>query len=630
MNVSRPKLAVVSLVIFVVTVWLFWPCTRGDFLRVDDQEYLRQSMRWNGLTWSAVKWAFTSTDSYYQPLPRLSHVLDYQIWGRNAAGHHATSVFLHALNAALVFGFLWTLLGSTSLSTGERWMVAFGVAVVFGIHPLQAESVAWMSGRTQLLCATFCIGSIWAYTAAGPVWIVGGLFLLAALSKPMAVSLPFVMLAIDYFPLRRHERLGWGRLVREKAVLIGISALVVVVTMVISRVREIAALAPLVSERPSAAVSHLFVSLTYYLVKLVWPLYLSPNYLLDMSIGRGAVLVSALCVLGITVLVVWQGRRMPMLVAGWAAYVMLVLPVSGLLPTGRPTVAERYAYVAILPPLLVAVSAGVWAWRRSTAPARLALASLLAGELCLFVVGTRRLIPDWHDDETLRRATLAAFPDSEQANRELAMELSDQGRPSDALAYAQRSVAIAPQRWESHEILGRVFCHLDRLPEAIAEEEHALQINSRSSDAQFDLGEALMKSGQLAEAAERFQQLIGIKPDSPGAHYDLGLTWYLMGRLPEAVRQLEVAVQLGPDYADMHHGLGMALAKIGKTNEAVAQFEQTLRLKPDFAEAHYGLAIILEQSHRVPEAVAHYRQVLKLQPDFAAASNALARLRAAR
>ncbi len=159
MTVSRTKLVGIALVIFAVTVWLFWPSVHNGFLtRMDDDEYLRQAVRLNGLTWNAVRWAFTTTQPYYHPLPRLSHVLDYQIWGKNAAGHHATSIVVHALNAALVFGFLWTLLGAASLTTGERLTMAVCVAVAFAIHPFQAESVAWISGRTQLLCTTFGIG----------------------------------------------------------------------------------------------------------------------------------------------------------------------------------------------------------------------------------------------------------------------------------------------------------------------------------------------------------------------------------------------------------------------------------------------------------------------------------------
>ena len=146
-------------------------------------------------------------------------------------GHHVTSVVLHALNAALVFGFLWTLLGATSLSTGERLMVALWVAVVFAIHPLQVESVAWISGR-RLLCTTFAIGCVWAYVTGARRRVVWGLFLAALLCKPMAVSLPFVMLAMDYFPLQRCKQLGWGRLVWEKAAMIILAAAAGLATVV--------------------------------------------------------------------------------------------------------------------------------------------------------------------------------------------------------------------------------------------------------------------------------------------------------------------------------------------------------------------------------------------------------------
>ncbi len=215
MKISRTKPVGIALVIFAATIWLFWPSVHGEYLAGDDIEYLRQSERWNGLTWNAVKWAFTCTDDYYQPLVRLSHAADYQMWRKNAAGHHAACVVVHALNAVLVFGFLWTLLGAAALSTGERLMVALWVAVVFAIHPLQVESVTWISGRTQLLCTTFGIACLWAYAARSRRWVVWGFFVLAVLCKPMAISLPFVMLAIDYYPLRRHERLGWGRLAWE-------------------------------------------------------------------------------------------------------------------------------------------------------------------------------------------------------------------------------------------------------------------------------------------------------------------------------------------------------------------------------------------------------------------------------
>src|SRR5580704_7664845 len=171
MNESRTRLMGLGLVIFAATFCLYSPSLDGEFLRGDDWENLHQAIRWNGISRGAVQWAFTSAGPYYQPLPRLSHALDYQIWRKYAAGHHLTSVVLHAVNAALVFGLVWTLLGATSFTTGERLAMACGVSVVFAIHPLQVETVAWISGRTHLLCATFSIAGVWAYVAGARRWM---------------------------------------------------------------------------------------------------------------------------------------------------------------------------------------------------------------------------------------------------------------------------------------------------------------------------------------------------------------------------------------------------------------------------------------------------------------------------
>ncbi|MGO9244994.1 MAG: tetratricopeptide repeat protein [Verrucomicrobiia bacterium] len=626
MTVNRAKLVGIALVIFAATIWLYWPSVHGQFLKVDDVEYLQQSMRWNGLTWNAVKWAFTSTDPYYHPLPRLSHVLDYQISGRNAAGHHTTSVFLHALNAALVFGFLWTLLAAASLTPGERLTVALSVAVVFAIHPLQTESVAWMSGRTQLLCTMFCIGSLWAYVAGRRRWVVWGLFVLAVLSKPMAVSLPFVMLAIDYFPLRRHERLGWRRLVWEKAVMIAIAGVVGVATM-ITEPWEHGSSASLVVPL-SVRVSRVFESLTFYPLKLVRPSHLSPNYVPDASLGQWVALASVLTVLIVTAVVVMERRRRPMLAAAWGAYVMLVLPVSGLMPVGSQVVAQRYAYVAMLPLLLVAGAAVVWLWRRSMVAARLALAGLLVCELCAFTTGTRRLIPDWHNDETMRRATVAEFPASEQANRELATELLDDGRANEALAYAQRGIEIAPQDCEAHVILGRVLFQLGRLQEAIGQDEQALQINPDYSEAHNNLGITLEQTGKIEEAIAHYEQALRFNPDYAEAHNNLGIDLAQTGKIEEAIAHYEQALRIKPGFAEAHNNLGVALAQTGKVEEAIAHFEQALRFNPDYTEAHCNLGKTLLRVNRVQEAIGEYEQALRIKPDFTDAQNALARLQA--
>jgi Flp pilus assembly protein TadD len=658
MNISRMKLVGVAVGIFAVTIWLHWPSTGGEFLDVDDKEYLRQSQQWNGLTWNAVKWAFTATDPYYHPLPRLSHVLDYQLFGTNAVGHHATSVVVHALNAALVFGFLWTLLGTVSVTIAERLAVSVGIAGAFAIHPFQVESVAWIAGRTQLLCATFGIGCLWAHVVVARRWVVWGLFTLALLCKPTAVSLPFVMLAMDYYPLRRHERLGWGKLLLEKAPMIALSVVVGTVTTVTE-----AELAPWGMAPLSDRVLMTFQSLVFYPWRLVYPWHLAPFYPLRLrpSLGEWKVVVSVLSVGVITALAVWSRRRRPALVAAWGAYIACVLPVSGL-TQGLGAVAPRHAYVAMLPLLLVAGMGAVWLWRRLTAAVRPLLISSLACELCVFAVFTRSLIPEWHSEETLRRAVLTRFPDSEFDNRMLALTLLEQGRATEALGYAERAVQSAPEQSYAHMALGNALCRLGRLSEAGAEYEQAFRMNKDSALAHYNFGVGLMQLGNVPEAAEQFEQALQDKLNTPMAHYDLGYALYQMGRVPEAIKEFEVALQIwpncaeahnglgsvllragnvpdaiahlekalviNPDYAQAHYNLGIALAQAGREPEAMEHWEQAVKLKPDDIDAQYNLAIALQQQGRVTEAIAQFEQILKLRPDYTDARNALARLRA--
>jgi tetratricopeptide (TPR) repeat protein len=445
----------------------------------------------------------------------------------------------------------------------------------------------------------------------------------------MAVSLPFVMLAIDYFPLRRYEQLGWGRLVWEKAVWIALAGVVAVVTVITKSqqggVTALSSGVPL-----SLRVFLMFESLTFYPWKLVWPAHLSPSYPIPwgLSLSQWPVLASVLSVVMITTAVVMQRRRRPMLAAAWGAYVVLVLPLSGLMLTAAQSLAQRHAYVAMLPLLLLAGAAGVWIWRRSPTVARAVLVGLVACQLGVFAVRSRGLIPDWHSDETRRRAEVVALPDSEELNRLFAMRLLDQGKASEALQYAQRDVKVAPQLWLSHLTLGLVLVRLGQLPEAIAQYQQALQMNPDSAGAHVSLGVAMMTLGKRQQAVEHYEQALRIKPDFAEAHYNLGNVFLREGKASDAIPYYEEALRIKPDYAEAHHNLGLALAQTGKIEEAIAHYEQALRISPDYAEAHCALGMALEQAGRVREAIGHYEHALRVKPDLKQAQNALARLQA--
>jgi len=525
-------------------------------MRMDDDEYLQESIRWNGLTWDGVKWAFTTTEPYYHPLPRLSHLLDYQLWGKDPAGHHATSVVVHALNAALLFGFLWTLLGRAELTDGERLLTASGVAAVFAIHPFQTESVAWMSGRTQLMCTAFGIGCLWAYVTGARRWMVWALYVGALLCKPMAVAFPVVMLAIDYFPLRRHEKGGWAPLVREKAALLGLAAVGAAGTIITeSRPGGLSIRAdalPFVER-----VWLTFQSLAFYPCRLACPVHLSPFYPLPREpFDPWMIVLPVVGVAAATGLIVRLRRETPAAMAGWAAYVVLILPVSGLAQTGQAAVSQRYAYVGMVPLLLLAGGAIVWAWRRSATVAQWGLAGLVACELVVFGLQTSRLIPVWHDDETLWRTAVAEFPDSVVANNAMVLVCVAHNRMDEALQYAQRYAELMPQLCDSHNNLGFVLAAMGRTTEAMKEYEQALQLN----------------------------------PDYAEGHNNLANTLMQVGKVQEAMQHYGAALRIRPRYVDAHLGMGWALTVVGKRDEAVQQYKQALELKPDLPIASNALA----------------------------------------
>jgi tetratricopeptide (TPR) repeat protein len=554
--------------------------------------------------------------------------LDYQIWGTKAAGHHATSVILHALNAVLLFGFLWTLLAKTSLTMRERLILAWGVAAVFAIHPLQNESVAWMAGRTQLLCTFFLLGGLWAYVAGRRRWMVWVFYIAALLSKPMAVSMPFLMLAIDYFPLRRHQQSGWRRLVCEKAGMVLLAAAAGIATILTKSEGHIATMVL----PASVQVFRMFESLAFYLWKLVWPTHLSPTYPIPwgLSLWQPPVLASVVIVALITAAAVLQRQRLPMFAAAWGAYLALVLPISGLMSQAAQMLAQRYAYLAMVPLLLLAGGAVVWLLRRSSRSVSIILICLLSGQLVVLAVRTRELIPDWRNDEAMWRATWAEFPDSATANLWLATELLDENRASEALPYAQRAVNLGPEIWDAHVRFGLVLNSLGRPKEAIEQQEQALRINPNCAMAKFGLGAALVQLGQPEEGIREYEAALRLDPKLDGAHNNLGIALLQVGKVPEAIDHFQQAVRIDPSFVEAYNNLGLALAQVGKMQDAIREYEQAIQIRPDSPEAHYNLGNAYLQLGKPEKAIPEYEQAIRIRPDYADAHNnlglALARL----
>ncbi len=373
-GLSNRVLICLLLAVSVISLWVFRPVLANGFVNWDDQIYLAELARMGKFSWSSMWWMWTSLQPFYlQPIVWMTHLADYQLWRMNAIGHHATNWLLHGIYVPLVGALVWLLTGAAkNLRTSERLAMSAGIALVCGIHPLQVESVAWVAARNGLLCSVWMVAALCAYVRAVGnsdrpkcSWLgtTVALQAVALLTKPFAVSLPLVMLALDFFPLRRHMKQRWWRLLAEKWLMIALC-----VAAAVGAVGAQEHLEGLGEYTLGARVLVACHGVVFYLWKLIWPAWLSPFYPLTgrISLGSKEFLVPLLFCVAVTGFIVWQRNRMPVLAAAWWSYLAVLGPVLGLVQVGGQAAADRYAYLAMVPALIVIGSALLWLWRRGS------------------------------------------------------------------------------------------------------------------------------------------------------------------------------------------------------------------------------------------------------------------------
>lgn len=559
------KRALIWLVVGITagTVVLYWPAVHNGFTNWDDPMYLEWAQKYR-LSGAGVWAAFSSAQLYYQPLTWLSHGLDVALWGMWPVGHHAQSVVWHALNAGLVVLVTWRLSKwAAPWSEVERLLLAGWVGLVFAVHPLQVEAVAWIAGRKTLVSGSFLLLAVLAYVHWAEDesrrrwwWIMVAGYGAALLTKPMALSLPVVLLALDLFPLRRVEK-GWWEAVREKWLLWGAAVVVGVLTVVgQAGVGALTAVQLNFWERLLVAAR----GLVFYVWKLVWPEWLSPFYPLGEWNDWGQVefvLPVIVCVI-VTGAVVMTWRRAPQWAAAWGAYVALVAPVSGLFQAGGQAVADRFAYLPVLPALLLA--GGGWLlWRGcSREVVRGLLLALLGGQVLWFCVRTREQISVWEDDVSLWRAVVRCYPVSPTEHRYLAQALVAKGQFDEALAVADVGYQQLPDDVESRQGLAAVYRDIaaawvqsGKFARSLPVAQRAVELDGDEVVGRAALGLALLKLNQPAEAAEQLAEVVRRRADMPAARYNLACAYARLGRLEEAREALRLAMEKAPRYADL-------------------------------------------------------------------------------
>lgn len=556
---------------------LFAPAVTHGFIRFDDPDYVFNPVVRRGLTFQGLWWAVsTITVSNWHPLTWASHMLDWSLFGDAAWGHHLVNVLLHAAAAAVAFLIL-------EEATSDRPR-ALAVAALFAWHPLRVESVAWVAERKDLLCTLFYLGACWAHVrwarrgAYGfPGWVVL-LAALAFLSKPMAVTLPFALLLLDLWPLRRAGSDGTPltRLVREKAALlamtVGTAALTLIGQVGGGAAQDLEQL-PLTGRLGGALVGG-----ARYLALTAWPSGLGPFYPLPPHGWSGwAVATSALLLAAITALAWSFRRRVPAALVGWLWFLGVLVPVIGLFQVGDQSVADRYTYL----PHFGLWMAAVWLCPiPRSARARRALAVAIAGLAGTFAVLTVRQLGFWKDDQTLFTHLAEVSPNNYIAEAALGSVLFDQGRAGEAEQHLRRAVALKPGYPPTHTILGRDLLAQTRVEEGLREMSIGSSLAVEHPQLNASYAHALATHGHQQEAIPVFREVLALDPDYPGAALELGQLLGEQGRYREAISVLEQALRRTPKDADLHCALGVTLARAGQFPAAVQEFDRTLMLNP--------------------------------------------------
>ena len=656
----------IYLVLAIITFTAFEPIIHNEFISFDDGEYiLNNSYITSGLTLKNISWAFTHIHSNnYHPVTSLSHMLDCQLYGTNPGGHHFTNLLFHIGNTLLLFSVF-------NRMTKNLWASAF-ITALFALHPLHVESVAWASERKDVLSAFFWILTLLAYVcyvehpAIGRYLSALLMFALGLLSKSMLVTLPFVLLLLDYWPLNRlqntrsvgdinqpqqkvtHAQLFiGGYLILEKIPFLALSAILSMVTFLVQRHMG---LVKMFSHYPlNKRIENAVVSYVVYIEKMFWPANLAIFYPHPQdNIPLWQIIVAASALIIITSLALWKLRQRPYIAVGWLWFFGTLVPVIGIIQVGLQAWADRYTYITYIGLFIIIT------WGISDFFARLRYRKVilsLSAVILLSVLGVKTYfqIGYWHDNMTLYKHATEVVKDNWWAHSLLATELVEQNKMEDAVIHFKEVLRLNPQNPMAKFVLARILFNKGQMDEAVKLYQKLLPPlpdNSKDSnglaaftsllagtgsnsqrnirilkeiytEANFNLGAALAQQGNFDEAVRRFTEVLQINPDLVMAHRYLGNIFLEKGNIDEAVRHYTVVLQTEPNSAAEYKNLGYTLLQSGRLEESVKIYQMLANLLQNDWNAYTGLGIALSQQGKLDEAISCFNKAVSIEPNSA-------------
>lgn len=591
----RKRNAIACLLLALVTLALYNPATRDPFVNYDDDRYVTENPHVRqGLTSQTIAWALTSTEqANWHPLTWISHALDYSLFHLNPAGHHFTSILLHVANVVMLYLLLiW--------ATG-RFGPSLFVAALFALHPINVESVVWIAERKNVLCTIFFFLTLWAYGwyVQKPGWkrylAVFGLFAAALASKPMVITLPFVLLLLDYWPLNRVDIYSqksrsisaWRRLMLKKLPLFALSVASAVITVVAQQAGG--AVRTTTEFSFGVRVANALYAYAMYLWKMLWPERLAPLYPHPgNSLEMWRVLPAGLILVLITACV-WRLRTRPYLLVGWFWFLGTLVPVIGLVQVGEAAMADRYAYIPLIG-IFVMIAFGVADWAQQ-ASFRRWLAVPAVAVLVTLAFATHRQIGYWRSNYDLWSHTLAVTRNNFVAEDNLGGALILENKEEEARPHFEAAARINPRDPMSHSNLGTYFQNHGQMRQAIEQYEAAVDLTTDQGLLTLtyaNLGAAQLALGEELQAAKSFEQSLRYNRKQFNAWLGLGLLAQKQGKTEEAIADLSRSLAAQPT-AQGYYELGHTLALSGRTADARQAFQQALQVDPDFAQAQQAL-----------------------------------------
>jgi tetratricopeptide (TPR) repeat protein len=568
----------------VSTLLVFWQVRNFDFINYDDSAMVYENPNiQTGITLKTIKWAFYNDYwCMWHPLTWFSHMLDWQLFGSNAGGHHLVNLIFHIANTLLLFTVLRKI-------TGSLWPSAF-VAALFALHPMHVESVAWIAERKDVLSTFFWLLTMWAYTRfvnrpkITNYLLIVIFFALGLMAKPMLVTLPFVLLLSDYWPLNRIKNFDLQviyRLVLEKIPFFALSVISSVITFLVQR--SGGAVAGINKLTVHHRIANVFLSYAQYIDKMFWPSNLAVFYPFDTgSISFWKAAACAFLLLGISLFVVRLGRNQRYLLLGWFWFLGTLIPVIGIVQVGLQTYADRYTYIPYIG-LFIMIAWSLPELLSKWPQRKIALGLSMVSVLMVIGICSHRQVSFWKNNFTLFSHANEVTQNNYLAYNNLGTSYGKLGRWQDEIEACKKAVGINPDYADAHCNLGFAYGNLGRWPEAIEACKQAIKIKPDYAEAHSNLGVVYSKLSRYQEAIEAFRQAIRVNPDYADAHYNLGFTYGNLGHYQEAIDAFKQAIRIKPDDAEAHGNLGFAYLAIGDRNSALAEFNILKSLNSELA-----------------------------------------------